>query len=193
MEEAGNFIDELLEEVEQKEKSLHLAHVDLVLGEIAKLEKKIVSNFEQTEIEKQILDDWTLRKNSKLQDKIDWMTKKLEAFIYEQGENVKTIDLPNGKLLRRKQPTKLEITDMDEFMTNSNLQQLGIVQPEILKPNLNMIKAYINSTKRIPKGVRVVHGAEKFSIKLNNNKEKNNGETKAGTRNKSSIQNSVNV
>ena len=35
-----NFLDELLEEVEAKEGSLHLAHVDLVLGEISNLEER---------------------------------------------------------------------------------------------------------------------------------------------------------
>lgn len=62
---------------------------------------------------------------------------------------------------------------MDEFMKNNNLHQLGILQPEILKPNLNMIKAYFNTTKRLPLGVRVIEGIEKISIKTTNNKENN--------------------
>ena len=189
MEEDKNFLDELLEQVEAKEKSLHLAHVDLVLGEISNLEEQIAKNFDETEKEKAILDDWTLRKNSKLQERIDWMSRKLEAFMREQGDDVKTIEVCNGKLLRRKQPNKIEIVDMDKFMTNNNLYQLGTLQPEILKPNLNMIKAFINSTKRLPLGVRVVEGTEKFSIKLNNKKEKDNGKTKIRTGNKFSYKN----
>ena len=189
MEETKNFLDELLEEVEAKEVSLHLAHVDLVLGEISNLEEQIAKNFEETEKEKAILDDWTLRKNSKLQERIDWMSRKLEAFMREQGDDVKTIEVCNGKLLRRKQPNKIEIIDMDKFMSNNNLYQLGTLQPEILKPNLNMIKAFINSTKRLPLGVRVVEGTEKFSIKLNNKKEKDNGKTKIRTGDKFSYQN----
>jgi len=182
MEENKSFLDELLDEVESKETTLHLAHVDLILGEISNLEEQIAKNFEQTEKEIQILNEWTLRKNSKLQERIDWMTRKLEAFMREQGENVKTIELPNGKLLRRKQPTRLEITDMDEFMKNENLYQLGTLQPEILKPNLNMIKAFINMSRKIPMGVKVIEGIEKFSIKLNNNnKENDNGETEVRT------------
>jgi hypothetical protein len=193
MEETKNFLDELLEEVEAKEVSLHLAHVDLVLGEISNLEEQIAKNFDETEKEKAILDDWTLRKNSKLQERIDWMSRKLEAFMNEQPENTKTIEVKNGKLLRRKQPNKIEIVDMDEFMSNNNLYQLGTLQPEILKPNLNMIKAYINSTNRLPLGVRVIEGTEKFSIKLNNNKGKDNGKTKIRTGDKFSYQNQTAV
>ncbi len=189
MEDSRNFLDELLQEVEAKEATLHLAHVDLVLGEISNLEEQIADNFEETEKEKAILDDWTLRKNSKLQERIDWMTRKLETFMYEQSEDVKTIEVCNGKLLRRKQPNRLEIVDMDEFMTNKNLNQFGTLQPEILKPNLNMIKAYINTSKRVPLGVKVIEGIEKFSIKLNNNKEKDNGKRKNGASNQYAYQN----
>ncbi|MCB9250692.1 MAG: hypothetical protein H6613_20210 [Ignavibacteriales bacterium] len=78
----------------------------------------------------------------------------------------------------------MEITDMEEFMKNENLYQLGTLQPEILKPNLNMIKAFINMSRRIPMGVKVIEGIEKFSIKLNNNKENDNGETEVRTGNK---------
>ncbi|MCB0732761.1 MAG: hypothetical protein KDC88_17190, partial [Ignavibacteriae bacterium] len=65
------FLEELLEEAEQKERSLHLAHIDLVLGEIRNLEQEIATNFQNTDLEKQFLDQWVLQKNSKLQDKID--------------------------------------------------------------------------------------------------------------------------
>ncbi len=124
MEETKNFLDELLAEVEAKEVSLHLAHVDLVLGEISNLEEQIAKNFEETEKEKAILDDWTLRKNSKLQERIDWMSRKLEAFMREQGDDVKTIEVCNGKLLRRKQPNRLEIADIDDDLHHVNYGQL---------------------------------------------------------------------
>lgn len=108
MDNNKTFLDELLEQAEAKEITLHLAHIDLILAEISNLEEQISKNFEQTEHEKKILDEWTIRKNSKLQDRISWMIKKLESFMKSQGELVKTIDLPNGKLLRRKQPIRLK-------------------------------------------------------------------------------------
>ena len=56
MDNNKSFLDELLEEAEAKEITLHLAHVDLVLAEICNFEKQIADNFEQTEQEKKILD-----------------------------------------------------------------------------------------------------------------------------------------
>jgi len=176
MDNDRSFLDELLDEVEKKERSLHLAHVDMVLNEIRNLEGEIANNFKNTDLEKQYLDQWVLQKNSKLQEKIEWMTKKLEAFMYEQGADVKTIDLPNGKLLRRKQPDKIEIVDMDKFIQNADSSMLTVV-PESVRPDLRKVMAYYKRRLIPPVGARLVIGEEKFSIKLNNNKENNNGES----------------
>lgn len=186
MEETKNFLDELLEEVEAKEVTLHLAHVDLMLGEISNLEEQISRNFEETEREKAILDDWTLRKNSKLQSRIDWISKKMEAFMKEQGEKVKTIDLPNGKLIRRKQPDKIEITNMDEFMHNADSSMLTVM-PESVRPDLRKVMVYYKRRLIPPVGTKLIVGEEKFSIKLNKNEkeQEDNGTTsKTGVGNK---------
>ena len=179
MDNNKTFLDELLEQAEAKEITLHLAHVDLVLAEISNLEEQISKNFEQTEQEKKILDEWTIRKNSKLQDRISWMTMKLESFMKSQGDSVKTIDLPNGKLLRRKQPDKIEIADIDKFMLRADSQLLTVI-PEMVKPNLKKIMAYYKRRLVLPEGTKLRIGEEKFSIKLNNNnndKEKDDGES----------------
>lgn len=180
-----NFLDELLEEAEAREITLHLAHVDLVLAEISNLEQKISDNFLQTEQEKKILDEWTLRKNSKLQDRINWMTKKLESFMKDQADNVKTIDLPNGKLLRRKQPDKIEIIDLEKFMLSANSYMLSVV-PEVVKPDLKKVMAAYKRNLILPEGTRLVIGEERFSIKLKNNKEEEDGETETGVGDKQS-------
>lgn len=185
MDDNKSFLDELLEEAEAREITLHLAHVDLVLAEICNLEKQIADNFEQTEQEKKILDEWTLRKNSKLQDRIDWMAKKLESFMRNQDDTVKTIDLPNGKLLRRKQPDKIEIVDLEKFMLSANSYMLSVV-PEVVKPDLKKVMAVYKRNLILPEGTRLIVGEEKFSIKLKNNKEEENGEpSEAGVGNKS--------
>ena len=184
MEDNKSFLDELLEEAEAKEVKLHLAHVDLVLAEISNLKEQIQTNFEQTEKEVQILNEWTLRKNSKMQDKIEWMTTKLESFMNEQGEDVKTIDLPRGKLLRRKQPDKIEIIDMEKFMLNAD-QSMLTVQMETVRADMNKIKAYYKRRLVPPEGTRLIVGLNKFSIKLNNNnKENENGKKEIGSGNK---------
>jgi len=94
----------------------------------------------------------------------------------EQGEDVKTIDLPNGKLLRRKQPDKIEIVDMDKFMMNADSSMLTVV-PESVRPDLRKVLAAYKRSLTPPVGTKVITGEEKFSIKLNNNKENNNGES----------------
>jgi Bacteriophage Mu Gam like protein len=188
------FLDELLEEVEAKEVTLHLAHIDLILAEMKNMEDLISKNFEQTEKEIQILNEWTLRKNSKLQDRIDFMSKKLEAYMREQ-EGVKTIDLPNGKLLRRKQPDKIQIENFDEFMLNADASMLT-VNPESVRPDLRKVMAYYKRRLIPPVGTKVVVGEEKFSIKLNNNKkeQEDNGttsETGAGNKQRNSYKAAV--
>ena len=94
-----------------------------------------------------------------------------------QDTEVKTIDLPNGKLLRRKTPDKIEIVDLEKFLEKAD-KSMVTLQPEMVKPNLNKIKAYYKMTLKLPEGTKLIEGEEKFNIKLN---EVNNGKEEAGT------------
>ena len=89
-----------------------------------------------------MIKNWALTKNSKLQNRIDWLAIKLEAFIREQKE--KTIELPNGVLKMHKKPDKVEITDLDVFLKHARSELLTIV-PEQVKPDLNKIKAWMKT------------------------------------------------
>ena len=182
MDNDKNFLDELLDEVEKRERSLLASHIDLVLSELGKLEADIAKNFTQAEDEKKIIDDWTLRKNSKIQDKIDWMSKKLEAYMREQGDSVRTLEFPNGQLLIRKQPNKIIIEDLEKFMLNADASMITVV-PETVKPDLRKVMAYYKKRQIPPVGTKLVIGEEKFSIKINRNdkEDQDNGETKIGT------------
>ena len=184
-----DLIEELLQEAEADERKLHLAHIDLMLSEMRKLEVAIASNFSQAEEEKQIIDEWAMAKNVKLQEKSDRIVNQLKLFMELQGEGVKTIDLPNGKLLRRRSPDKIEIVDMEAFLQNAN-KSMFTLQPEIVKPNLTKIKAYYKMTQRVPVGTRLIEGEEKFNLKLN---EVNNGkeETRVGTEQADSYRDAV--
>ena len=127
----------------------------------------------QSEEEKQIIDEWAMNKNVRLQEKADRITSLLKLFMESQNEEVKTIDLPNGTLTRRKGPDKIEIVDMEAFLQNAN-KSMFTLQPEIVKPNLNKIKAYYKMTLKLPEGTKLIEGEEKFNIKLNyRNKIKN--------------------
>ena len=153
-----------------------LAHIDLLLSEMIRIEVEIATNFAQAEEEKQIIDNWAMSRNVKLQEKVDRITSSLKLFMESQNEDVKTIDLPNGKLLRRKTPDKIEIVDMELFLQNAN-KSMFTIQPEIVKPNLTKIKAYYKMTQRVPAGTQLIEGEEKFNIKLN---EVNNGTKETG-------------
>ena len=184
-------IEELLKESEQEENKLQLAHVDLMLSEMKSIQQQIDSNFLQAEEEKKIIDNWVIAKNLKLQEKVERITNQLEIFM-NMNPDVKTVDLPNGKLLKRKQPDKIEIVDMDQFLSEANSQML-VIQPEIVRPDLNKIKAFYKRTLKVPEGTKLVIGKEKFSIKLKQNGEENNGkeEIRTGVKQTNSFRDAV--
>jgi hypothetical protein len=175
-----NFIDELIQEAEQKEEQQTEAYFDLLLLEIKRLNSEIENNFSEADKEVVLIKNWALAKNSKLQNRIDWLAMKLEAFIRERKE--KTIELPNGVLKMHKKPDRVEITDLALFLKHARAEMLSVV-PEEVKPDLNKIKAWIKGHV-LPKGVTVIKGKEEFSYKLNgkeqlnNLEENNNGGTK---------------
>lgn len=174
----NNFIEEMLQEISEKETKMELAHVDLVLKEITSLNSDIERILSQAEEEKQIIHDWAIQRSAKLNERAEWLTKKLEAFMKEQEPTVRTIDLAHGQLLRRKQAEKISIDDLDTFLLNQNLSQLTTTTPEIVKPDLNKIKAYYKMTGgKIPMGCSLVESTDKFSIKLKGGV---NGTTKNG-------------
>lgn len=167
-----NFLDELIKEAEEKEERRTEAYFDLLLLEIKRLNSEIEKNFTEADKEAQIIKNWALIKNSQLQNRINWLAVKLEAFIRERKE--KTIELPNGILKMHKKPDKVEIVDMDLFLKHARTEMLTVI-PEQVKPDLNKIKAWVKS-HLVPKGVKVTEGKVEFSYKINDNKQTNEKE-----------------
>lgn len=158
-----NFLDELLLEAEVKEQKQTLGYYDLVVMEVARLEDEIARNFNNAEEEVEIINSWALRRNNVLQEKANFLKIKLESFIREEGK--KTIDLPHGTLKIRKMPDKVEISDMETFLTNANQDMITII-PESLKPDLTKIKAYIKNSGRVPQCVNVIEGKDEFKLTI---------------------------
>jgi len=174
-----NFLDELLEEVEQREIQNTETFMDLVLLEIKRINEKVAANFSNVEKEVELLNAWAIRKNTILEERKKFLERKLELFIKERGE--KTISLPNGELKFHKKPSKIEITDMDEFLAHAN-KELLIEVPSSYKPNLTNIKKWIKS-KPIA-GATLIEGKQEFSYKLNKETEEEENvrtEEEAGT------------
>ena len=159
-----NFLDELLEEVEQKELHNSEAFMDLVLLEIKRINEKVSANFSNAEKEIELINAWAIKKNTILEERKKFLERKLELFIKERGE--KTISLPNGELKYHKKQDKVEITDMDAFLASANKELLTEV-PATYKPNLNNIKKWVKMKSSPIAGVTVIEGKQEFSYKLN--------------------------
>lgn len=162
----SNFLNELLAEAEVKEEKRTSAFFDLIVMEVSKLESEISHNFTEMEKEIEIIKEWALKRNSVIQERADFLKLKLESYIRQEGK--KTIDLPHGTLKIRKMPDKVEITDLNLFLTKANSELLTVI-PEQVKPDLNKIKSFIKMTTKIPEGVNLVEGREEFKLTLKTN------------------------
>ncbi len=183
-----DFIQTLLEEVEQKEERQEEAYYDLLLLEIQNLIKEQERNFTTANKEIELINNWVLKRNHPIQEKIDRLEKKLELFIKEKG--VKTIDLAHGVLKLHKKPDKLEITDMDLFLQHAKAEMITII-PEQIKPDLNKIKAYLKGHYAVPLGITVLQGQEEFSYKLK--EEETVGKEETGTNTEQTERNRIAV
>jgi hypothetical protein len=166
--EGASFIDELIQEAEEKENKLMQSHLDLILIEIRKLEEQIEKNFNTAAEEREIIKNWALERNSMLNSRIQWLSKRLEGFL--RDEKLKSLDLPNGKCRLRKQSDKISIVDEEKFFNNATSALLNIT--ETVKPDLLKIRVWMKKTGRIPQGVEIIpQEDEKFSytIKRNDN------------------------
>lgn len=175
--EEKNFLDELIEESIQKEEANLMVYCDLLMIEAIKIESEIQKRFKECRQEIAYIEEWTLKKNAHLQEKYDRIVQKLELIMRETQK--KTIELPHGTMKIRKMPDRVEITDLEAFIKNAT-EEMVVIIPEKLKPDLNKIKQYIKKTSHIPEGVTYIEGSEEFKLKLN--KEANNDtESKIGT------------
>src|ERR1035437_930392 len=164
------FLDELLEEAESKEFYQTEAYYDLILLQIKNLQEQIANNFSEAEKEINLINNWTLTRNSVLNERTQVLERKLEQFIRER--QLKTLELPNGILKLHKKPDKVEIEDMELFIKNAPSEVLTII-PETVKPDVAKLKAFIKR-RPIPVGVKIIEGKEIFSYKLNGIKEVEN-------------------
>ena len=170
--EEENFMDELLADAELQDEQRTEAYYDLLLLQIQQLQDQIAYNFGEAEKEVKIINHWALNKNHALQVKIEWMEKKLEAFIREHQS--KTIDLPHGVIKLHKKQDKVEITDMELFLKHAPSEVMMVI-PEQVKPDLTMLKRFLKSCYKPLPGTVIISGKEEFSYKLNNRKEDEDG------------------
>jgi len=164
----NSFIDEMLLEIEANEEKMQLKHADFLLKEIAGLNSEISKILKQAEEEKALIEEWSISRSSKLNDRVEWLTRKLQAFMDQEYPETRSLDLAHGQLLRRKQIEKIVVEDLELFMQNNNLSDLITTSPEVIKPDLKKIKAFYQMSKKIPLGTSLVESTDKFSIKIKN-------------------------
>jgi len=162
MKEEVNFLDELLQEAESKEMYQTEAYYDLILLNIKNLQGQNANNFAEAEKEINLINNWTLTRNSVLNERAQVLERKLEAFIREQ--KVKTVELPNGTLKMHKKPDKVEIENLELFLKHARPEVLTII-PEQVKPDLSKIKSFIKK-RPIPIGIKIIEGKEEFSFTI---------------------------
>lgn len=160
------FLDDLLKEAEEKERQQDLAYFDLCIMKIAELRNKISENFKSADKEKEIISDWSITENEKIQHKIDHLERQLEGWLRESKEKTKV--LPHGVIKMRKSPDRIEIENLEIFMNSADQSTLSIT-PETRKPDLNKIKSLIRKTGIIPEGVNIVQGVEKLTVTIKEN------------------------
>jgi len=182
--EGESFIDQLIEEAEQKEKKLEQSHLDLILIEIRKLEEEIERNFDTAAQEREIIKTWSLERNSILNSRIQWLSMRLERFLKE--DKLKSLDLPNGIIRIRKQPDKISVVNEEKFFNNATSKLLSII--ETVKPDMLKIRAFIKQSGKVPSGVEVTKQENKFSYTIKRN---NNGKEKVRTGDKQISKNAV--
>lgn len=161
--ESREFIDQLIAEAEEKEEQQTFSYNDMLIVDIIQQQKQINEIKEQANREIEIINEWKDKMLDKHINRIEYLESKLHLFIAES--NVKTIELPHGKLQIRKRPDKVRVEDMEAFMNNAKSEMLRTI-PESFKPDINSIKNYIKRTGRVPEGVKYTEGQEAFSLSL---------------------------
>ncbi len=175
--EETSFIDQLITEAENKEHQQLYGHYDMICMEINRIQKEIETTFQEAETEKKLIDEWALSHNVKHQERAEYLTTKLEAFMFNEAK--KTLDLPHAVLKLHKKPDKVEVNDMDIFLANASADMVTVV-PESVKPSLTGIKRIIKMSTKVPPGITVIPGKEELTIKFKTNGGSNDTETEAG-------------
>jgi phage host-nuclease inhibitor protein Gam len=163
-----NFIEELLQEAEIREKEykeeMDKLKADQMLAAIEKLDEQMNDVIKLADDEIALIEEYRKQELEKLEKKRSWLTFNLEGYIRSTGE--KTITLPHGQIKLRQGRQKVQVIDMDKFLKVGEKLNLLRKVPESYEPDLQAINQHIKLTGEIPRGVDVIPGETKFSYSL---------------------------
>ena len=148
------------------------------LKKIRQLNKKKQKNEEFAEKEINEIKKWLDQENSKLEDSIEYFESLLTEYamkLKEQDEDLKTKNLPAGKIQFRKQQPKWNYDNKEllESVKSAGLNDLVKVKERVDKRKLkNQVevagdKVINTKTGEVIDGVEVKERGEKFKIKVN--------------------------
>lgn len=184
---APPWLQELLDAAEETEQQriieFNKIKADQALAAIAVLESKIDDVNHTADVEIRLMEEWNMNEVGKLQKQIAWLAFNLEKYLQTTGE--KTLTLAHGKIQLRMGRDKVEVVDMDRFMTIG--QRLGLIRvtPAKTEPDLLAIATYTKLNGKPPAGVMLTPGQPKFSYKTKgtndvNTERNDNEQTEAG-------------
>jgi len=175
-----SFIDELMEEIEEKERDRKLdldrLKADQLLMAVGKLESQMEDVNSLADDEIKLIEHYRQSEIERLNKKRSWLLFNLENFWRQQSEHTgeKTLHLPHGTLSLLKGRDRIEIEDMDLFLTIA--PQYGFLRttPEQSHPDLAAITAWVKRTGEIPLGTKLISSGVRFCYELTKG-EPNNG------------------
>jgi phage host-nuclease inhibitor protein Gam len=133
-----NFIEELLEEAEVREKEyqkeMDKLKADQMLAAVEKIESQMNDVIELAEEEIRLIEDYRKSELEKLEKKRSWLAFNLEGYIRSSGD--KTITLPHGQIKLRQGRQKVQVIDMDKFLKAGERLNLLRKIPESYEPDL---------------------------------------------------------
>ena len=163
-----NFIEELLQEAEVREKEykdeMDKLKADQMLAAVEKLDEQMNDVIKLADEEIALIEEYRKQELEKLDKKRSWLTFNLEGYIRSTGE--KTITLPHGQIKLRQGRQKVQVIDLSKFLKIGDRLNLLRKIPESIEPDLQAIQQHIKRTGEIPVGVDVIPGATKFSYSL---------------------------
>ena len=170
------FIDEMLEEAEvrdaQDRVEFNKLQADQALAAIAKLDSQIDEANSIADQEIALIEKFRETEVARIEKKRSWLLFNLEPFMrrHHSETSEKSLNLPHGKLSLRKGREKVEVEDLEAFLTVATKLNLLRTIEESHEPDLKAIAAYIQKSRGdIPPGVRVVPAAVNFSYSLTTN------------------------
>ena len=154
MDLAEEYYDADIELIESEERAEeHLRTLAYWQAEAAR-----IKDHADREVDK--IEKWREAENEKIQRKIDWHEQGLRGFLWQSG--AKTISLINGKLKRIKGRDRVEIPDVDAFVSQAPGEFLNVKTI----PDKTSVMAHIKETGEIPDGVDLVTGEDSFKVSL---------------------------